>query len=127
MREFFTGAVLLLRGIGMYARSPQLLVLGVIPALISGALFITAFGALVYFSSDLGEVITWFADDWAGGVREVVRFVAAVGVIGLGGLLGVLVFTAVTLLIGDPFYEKISERVEDQFGGVPNAVDERWH
>ena len=38
-------------------------------------------------------------------------------------LLGILTFTAVTLLIGDPFYEKISELVEDRFGGVPDEVE----
>ena len=34
-----------------------------------------------------------------------------------------LTFTAVTLLIGDPFYEKISELVEERYGGVPGAVE----
>jgi CysZ protein len=38
-------------------------------------------------------------------------------------LLGILTFVAVTLAIGDPFYERISERVEDRFGGVPDAVE----
>ena len=36
-------------------------------------------------------------------------------------------FTAVALLIGDPFYEKIAEAVEDRLGGVPNAVDLTWY
>ena len=34
-----------------------------------------------------------------------------------------LTFTAVTLLIGDPFYETISGRIEGRFGGVPDAVE----
>ena len=34
-----------------------------------------------------------------------------------------LLFTALTLLIGQPFYEAISKKVEDQLGGVPGEID----
>jgi len=127
MRDFLTGVRLLLRGIGMYARNPGLLGLGIIPAMISGAMFLFGFAVLIYFSSDLGETVTWFADDWSGGLRDVVRFGATLGILGLGGFLGLITFTAVTLMIGDPFYEKISERVEDRYGGVPNEVEVPWY
>jgi CysZ protein len=110
----------------MYARSPGLVLLGIVPALISGALFVAAYVTLIYFVTDLAQLLTPFADDWSAGAREVIRLVAALALLGLGGLIGVLTFTAVTLLIGDPFYEKISERVEDRYGGVPNAVDVPW-
>ncbi|WP_408635466.1 EI24 domain-containing protein [Phytohabitans suffuscus] len=124
--EFFAGVGLLGRGIGMYARSPRLVLLGIIPALISGLLFVAAFVTLIYFVSDLAELATWFADDWSEGPRDLVRFLAAIGILGLGGLIGVLTFTAVTLLIGDPFYEKISETVEERYGGVPGEVEVPW-
>jgi CysZ protein len=127
MRDFFSGVRLLLRGIGMYTRNPGLLGLGIIPAIVSGALFLFAFATLVYFSSDLAETVTWFADDWTGWLRGVVRFGAALGILGLGGFLGLITFTAVTLMVGDPFYEKISQRVEDRYGGVPNEVAVPWH
>ncbi len=48
---------------------------------------------------------------------------AGVGLLGVAALLGILTFTAVTLLIGDPFYEKISELVENRFGGVADEVE----
>lgn len=51
------------------------------------------------------------------------RVVAGLAFLGLGGLLAVVSFTAVTLVIGDPFYEKISERVEERLGGTPGAVE----
>ncbi|GAA4726942.1 membrane protein [Phytohabitans rumicis] len=124
--EFFEGVGLLGRGIAMYARSPRLVLLGIIPALISGLLFIAAFATLVYFISDLADLATWFADDWSEGLRDAVQLLAALGILGLGGLIGILAFTAVTLLIGDPFYEKISEQVEDRFGGVPGEVEVPW-
>ncbi|MCI4062948.1 EI24 domain-containing protein [Micromonospora sp. R77] len=121
--RFLSGAGLLLRGIGLYVRSPGLMLLGVVPALISGALFLGAFVALVYFVDDLAALVTPFADDWSSTWRSAVRVVAGLAFLGLGGLLGVLTFTAVTLVIGDPFYEKISERVEERYGGTPGAVD----
>jgi CysZ protein len=107
-------------------RSPRLLGLGIIPALIAGVLYVVAIVALIAFISDLAAAVTWFADGWSTGLRDTARVLAGAGLIGLAGLLGVLTFTAVTLLIGDPFYEKISELVEDRFGGVPDAVEIVW-
>lgn len=121
--QFFAGVGLFLRGIGLYLRNPGLMLLGVLPALISGAFFVAAFGTLVYFVGDLAALITPFADDWSDAGRGMTRVAAGLALLGLGGLLTVVAFTAVTLVIGDPFYEKISERVEDGLGGTPNAVD----
>ncbi|WP_200210817.1 EI24 domain-containing protein [Micromonospora coerulea] len=121
--RFFAGAGLLLRGLGLYVRSPGLMLLGIVPALISGALFLAALATLVYFVDDLAALVTPFADDWSATPRGLVRVIAGLAFLGLGGLLGVLTFTAVTLAIGDPFYEKISERVEERYGGTPGAVD----
>ncbi|MER7458880.1 EI24 domain-containing protein [Micromonospora sp. NPDC126480] len=121
--RFLGGVGLFLRGVGVYVRSPGLMLLGVVPALISGALFVTAFAALVYFVDDLAAVLTPFADGWSATWRDLVRLVAGLALLGLGGLLAVVAFTAVTLVIGDPFYEKISERVEERLGGTPGAVD----
>jgi CysZ protein len=126
VRQFLTGVGLLGRGLVVCLRNPRLLALGMLPALIAGVLYAAALVALVAFVDDLAGAVTWFADDWATGWRDVVRIVAGAGVIGIGGLLSVLTFTAVTLMIGDPFYEKISELVEDRFGGVPDAVETVW-
>ncbi|MFF5173891.1 EI24 domain-containing protein [Micromonospora sp. NPDC000089] len=121
--RFLAGVGLLLRGLGLYVRSPGLMLLGVLPALISGALFVAAFAALVYTVDDLAALVTPFADDWSTTSRSLVRVIAGLAFLGIGGLLGVLTFTAVTLAIGDPFYEKISERVEERLGGTPDAVE----
>jgi CysZ protein len=121
--RFLFGVGLLLRGLAIYARSPRLMLLGVVPALITGALLIAAFGTLAYFVTDLAELITPFADDWSTTPRSAVRAFAGLALLGVGGLVGVLTFTALTLVVGDPFYEKISERVEERYGGTPGAVD----
>ncbi|RAK37879.1 CysZ protein [Actinoplanes lutulentus] len=123
VREFVTGAGLLGRGLGLILRSPRLLLLGLIPAVLSGILYIVLLVLLVRFLPDLSEDATWFADGWAGWLRDVVQVFAGAGILGLSVLLGILTFTAVTLLIGDPFYETISGRIENRFGGVPDEVE----
>ncbi|MEN3613240.1 EI24 domain-containing protein [Plantactinospora sp. ZYX-F-223] len=117
---------MLFRGLAVYGRNPMLVVLGIVPAVISGALYLAGLGTLIYFSDDLAALITPFADDWSDGPRQLLRLIAGLALLGLGGLLGVLTFTAVTLVIGDPFYEKISERVEERYGGVPDEVELPW-
>ncbi|TDC78391.1 hypothetical protein E1193_20800 [Micromonospora sp. KC606] len=121
--RFFAGVGLLLRGFGLYVRSPGLMLLGVVPALISGAIFVTAFVTLVYFVEDLAAWVTPFADGWSTTARSLARVIAGLAFLVLGGLLAVVSFTAVTLVIGDPFYEKISERVEERLGGTPGEVE----
>jgi CysZ protein len=123
MRRFAAGAGLLGRGLGLVLRNPRMLGLGLLPALISGVLYAAALVTLVVFIGDLSAGVTFFADDWSTGWRDVIRLVAGAAVLGLSGLIGVLTFTAVTLLIGDPFYEKISGLVEDRYGGVPDEVE----
>jgi CysZ protein len=121
--QFFAGIELLLRGFRLYVRSPRLVLLGVVPALVSALLFVTAFATLAWFVDELAALATPYADQWSSGVRQVVRVLIGFALLGLGALLAVVTFTAVTLVIGDPFYEKISERVEDRYGGTPGQVD----
>jgi CysZ protein len=121
--QFLAGIGLLLRGLGLYVRTPRLVLLGIVPALISALLFVAAFGTLAWFVDDLAELVTPFADDWSSQARQVVRTLVGLALLGLGALVAVVTFTAVTLVIGDPFYEKISERVEDRYGGTPGQID----
>ncbi|SNY04994.1 EI24 domain-containing protein [Paractinoplanes atraurantiacus] len=122
-RRFLIGAGLLARGLGILLRRPKLLALGLIPALIAGVLYATALFFLIDFLPQLSDAVTWFADDWGETWGDLVQVLAGAGLLGVAVVIGVLSFTAVTLLIGDPFYERISELVEDQFGGVPDGVE----
>jgi CysZ protein len=123
VRRFATGAGLLGRGLGLVLRDPRMLGLGLVPALISGVLYAALIVTLIVFIDDLSAAVTWFADDWSEAVRRLARIVAGAALLGVSGLIGVLTFTAVTLLIGDPFYEKVSGMVEARFGGVPDEVE----
>ncbi|MFI6760455.1 EI24 domain-containing protein [Micromonospora sp. NPDC050417] len=124
--QFFTGVGLLLRGLGTYARNPRLVLLGIVPALITGALFLAGYATLIYFVTDLAGLVTPFADGWVEWGRDLIRVLAAFAFLALGAVLGVLTFTAVTLVVGDPFYEEISARVEARYGGVPDEIEVHW-
>ena len=123
LRQFLFGASLLARGLGIVLRNPKLLGLGLVPALIAGALYATALYFFVDHLPQLADAVTGFTDGWRQGWQGVLQILAGIALVGAAVLLGVLTFTAVTLLIGDPFYERISELVEDRFGGVPDAVE----
>jgi CysZ protein len=121
--EFLSGVELFARGLGFWIRSTRLCVLGAIPALISAVLLAIGLGVLTAFAGDIAGWATPFADHWSDGWRGFFRTIVAIAVVGAGGLIGVFAFTALTLTIGEPFYERISAAVEDRYGGVPGAVE----
>lgn len=125
--EFAAGLRLLGRGFAMYGRNPRLLMLGLVPAVIAFALFATAWFFLLLYIDDIAAAITWFADDWSDGSRRLMRFGAGAGLLVVAGLVSALTFTALTLLIGDPFYEVISEKIEEELGGTPGATNLPWY
>ncbi len=126
VRDFAAGIGLLLRGLKVYGETPGLVVLGLIPALITSLLLLAAIGTLIYFIGDVASAATWFAKGWTPGPRHLVEFLAGAGILGLALLVAVVTFTSITLAIGDPFYEKISERVEERLGGVPGEIELPW-
>jgi CysZ protein len=108
------GVRLLGRGFGAYARSPKMLLLGLIPAVISLVLVVAALVLLVVYIDSVGNALTWFAADWPEGGRQVVRVAAEVAIVVVAVFVAVFTYTALTLIIGDPFYEVISKQVEDR-------------
>jgi CysZ protein len=126
VRDFFRGAGLLLRGLSLYGRNWRLVGLGILPALIAAAIFVGLYAVLAVYADSLAEWVTPFADGWARTPRDGVRLLAELAFLGAGALVAVLTFTAVTLVIGDPFYEKISEVVEASVGGSAESVEVPW-
>lgn len=125
MREFWSGVGDLGRGFRFWATSPRLMLLGALPALIVGAVWV---GLLVALATDLDAVSAWltpFAEAW-GAFRTPVRLLAAVAVLVGAALLAGLTFTAVVLTVGDPFYERISGEVERRLGDAPPERGESW-
>jgi CysZ protein len=125
-RDFVTGIGLLGKGLGMYARSPGLLLLGILPALLAFVLLAGAFVLVLYFIGPESRALTWFADSWPSGARELIRVLAGVAIIVVFVFLALIFYTALALAVGDPFYEKISQRVEALYGDGANPVNLPW-
>ncbi|MFD7655122.1 EI24 domain-containing protein [Actinosynnema sp. NPDC059797] len=127
LRDFSTGVGLFGQGFGLVVRSPKLLLIGAVPALITTVLLIGGLVGLAVWVDEIAAWLTPFADEWGETLRAVTRFVAGFGVIGAFVAVGLLLFTAITLIIGGPFYEHIAETIEDEhLGGVPEAERVTW-
>ncbi|MGP3978325.1 EI24 domain-containing protein [Streptomyces sp. 8N114] len=95
---------------------------GLLPALITLVLYAAALTALGFYADDIATWATPFADDWGSTGRALTRGVFAV-MLWVGVLmLAVVTFAAVALLIGEPFYEKLSEKLEESEGGLPEGT-----
>lgn len=121
--EFARGVRYLGRGQRWCAGHGRWYGFGLLPALITLVLYGAALTALAFWSDDLVTWATPFADGWASPWPSLLRGLFAVLLWAAGLLLAVLTFTAVTLLIGDPFYEKLSEQVERSRGRCPEGPD----
>lgn len=108
-----------MHGFVLVARTPRLLLLGMLPALVTALVVVAAIVGLLFVVGDLVAWATPFADDWADGVRSVLRFAIGAALVGGAVLIGVITFVTVTLTIGSPFYERISVRVDHALGGLP--------
>lgn len=119
IREFVTGIRTLLRGFGLWRTRPGLMNLGLLPAVITVILLAAVLLPLALNMGTISAWITPFADEWPapwkGVVRGAVGFVIVVASLALASS----VFTALTLTIGDPFYQRIWHAVEVELGDPP--------
>ena len=117
--DLLLGVRLFVRGAATVFRSPRLLALGAVPALIVSVLYVGALVALGLWLPDLAAGITPFADGWSESARTAARLAAGVAIVAAAGATAVVTFVAVTLAVGGPFYEKLSETVDEELGAVP--------
>lgn len=82
------------------------------PGLIALVLYIVAIGALGWFVGDIVAWATPFADHWASPWPGVLRGFLDVLLMVLCLFLAVITFTALTLALGQPFYEALAEHVD---------------
>jgi len=126
VRDFITGVRYFGQGFGMLVRRPKLLLIGMLPALLTTVILLGGMIALIANADHLAALLTPFANDWSGGERMVARLAAGGALIGVAVLLGLVGFTAVTLVVGGPFYEHIAERIEDELGVTEGHLDLPW-
>ncbi len=123
MRDFIGGVGLLGRGFAHWRRRPGLMALGLVPAAIVGLLFLGGIVALSASLPALTEAMTPFADGWPGLWATVFRIAVGTALLGAALVLVAVSFTALTLLVGDPFYERIWRTVEKDAGSPEFAED----
>ncbi|WP_210573955.1 EI24 domain-containing protein [Streptomyces sp. GESEQ-4] len=112
MRDLGVGFNYLLKGQRWVARHGKQYGFGLVPGLITLVLYAAALVSLALWGEDLVAWATPFADDWSSPWLGLFRGFLTAVLFALSLLLAVLTFTAVTLLIGQPFYENLSEKVD---------------
>ncbi|HML50994.1 MAG TPA: EI24 domain-containing protein [Propionicimonas sp.] len=119
-REFFDGVALFFRSIGVMAHRPRLYLLGIIPGVISVLILAAAIASVTLGMDAEVRVLTGFAHGWAPWLRSTVDIAARVAVVGLSVLISIWAFTSLALLLGQPFFERISSALDDE-AGVPDG------
>lgn len=122
-REFLTGAALLPRGLTLLARRPRLFGLGAIPPAITSVLFIAVLVAVILQLEPIVGWLTPFADGWSPGTATTIRVLVGAALVAGLVLVMVISFTALTLAVGSPIYDRLSASVEREFGPVPELVE----
>lgn len=123
MRDLAAGIRLFVDGQRWVLRHGRWFGFGLLPALITLVGYAAALVVLAFWADDAAAWATPFADGWDSPWRGLFRGLLTAVVFGGGLLLSVISFTAVTLLVGQPFYESLAERVDVSEGGAPDAPD----
>ncbi|MFE4549794.1 MULTISPECIES: EI24 domain-containing protein [unclassified Streptomyces] len=112
MRDLGAGFHYLIQGQRWVARHGKQYGFGLLPGLITLVLYAAALIALALYGEDFVTWATPFADHWTSPWAGLFRGFLTAVLFALALLLAVVTFTAVTLLVGQPFYESLSERVD---------------
>ncbi|MGR0220802.1 EI24 domain-containing protein [Agromyces sp. ZXT2-6] len=127
LRDLAAGARTLFRGFGFWRVDPGVMLLGLVPAAIVFAGLVWGLVALGIGLPGLVDWATPFAEGWQEFWRNAFRALVAVVVFAGAAVLGFVTFTALTLIVGDPFYERIWKAVEAHLGGdVPAEGPSFW-
>ncbi|MFG3493982.1 EI24 domain-containing protein [Streptomyces sp. NPDC047928] len=127
MRDLGRGFGYLVKGQRWVGRHGRWFGFGLLPGLVTLVLYAGALVGLGYGADDLTAWATPFADDWTSPWQGLFRGFLTALVFALGLFLAVVTFTAVTLLIGQPFYEALSAEVERSEGGdIPTSGLPLW-
>ncbi|WFB09744.1 EI24 domain-containing protein [Streptomyces sp. LX-29] len=117
MRDLVAGFGYLMKGQRWVARHGRWWGIGMLPALVTLVGYAAALVCVAFWTDDVVAWATPFADDWANPWLGLFRGALAGLFVAACLLLAILTFTAVTLLVGQPFYESLSEEVDRSVGG----------
>ena len=120
------GGADVLRGIGLFLGTPGVRLLGMLPVVLAGLVVLALLGLLVAYLDELAAALTPFADRWNESSRSLVRVGAGLALLLGSTVVLVVSFTVIAQIIGQPFYERISDRIEHQLGAPPAGADAPW-
>jgi CysZ protein len=120
------GGADVLRGIGLFLGTPGVRLLGMLPVVLAALVVLTLLGLLVAYLDELAAALTPFADRWNESSRSLVRVGAGLALLLGSTVVLVVSFTVIAQIIGQPFYERISDRIEHQLGAPPAGADAPW-
>ncbi len=112
MRDLGAGFRYLVKGQQWVGRHGRQYGFGLLPGAITLVLQAAALVALALWGADFVTWATPFAGDWPSPWTGLFRGFLTVVLFALGLLLSGVTFTAMTLFIGQPFYESLSEQVD---------------
>jgi CysZ protein len=119
LREFFRGVGMLGKGFGTWRTAPRIMLLGAIPAFLVALVYLAGLTVLLLNLPAITDALTGFAADWDELWRGLLRGVFALAFLVVFAFFWVYTYTAVTLTVGGPFYERIWRHVEQQLGDPP--------
>ncbi|MBA8815747.1 CysZ protein [Microbacterium halimionae] len=123
MREFLRGVMLLGQGFAWWRRRPGVMLGGLIPAVIVGVGMLAALIALGFALPTVTVAVTPFAENWPGIWATALRVTVGTALVGATLVLLAVSFTALCLMIGDPFYNRIWQRIENDLDNQAPSVD----
>lgn len=126
LREFFTGVRLLGRGFVLVLRRRRLFWFGAIPPLIMSIVFLVLLVLLITQLQTFADWLTPFADGWSASWQSAVEVLAGAALLGGSLLLMAISFTTLTLALGSPIYDKISEYVDREQEPGLRVPEEGW-
>ncbi|MFI1965207.1 EI24 domain-containing protein [Streptomyces pathocidini] len=127
MRDLGAGFGYFMKGQRWVAQHGRWWGFGLLPGLVTLVLYAGALIGLGFGADDLTAWATPFADGWGSPWQGLFRGFLTALVFAFGLLLAVVTFTAATLLIGQPFYESLSEQVDiAEDGTAPESGLPLW-
>lgn len=128
MRDLGAGFQYLMTGQRWALRHGKTFGLGLLPGLLTLVVYAAALVALAFGADDFIAWATPFADGWGSPWLGLFRGFLTAVLFALGLMLAVITFTSVTLLVGSPFYDAVSERVDASVDGhVPTSGHSFWY
>jgi CysZ protein len=127
LHSFLSGMGLFWQGVALWGRQPRLMALGAIPGLVTFVLMVVGIVTIMSNLRPLATGLVDIATDSDSGWVTLLEMVAALGIVMGTLLLAIYTFATVTLLVGAPFFERISAHIDSQLGfTAPEVHESRW-